>query len=132
MRDGAVLTPLELPRREAPDVDVERVQPRVVAVAAELDLDLELVAGRGLVADGAYRANAWPAQGAIRSASRERAALNRFTSLRAEKLFIGHLAVPRRDRTRNRGGHAPGTERQARGPRVRRLLRLLETLRKAT
>jgi hypothetical protein len=79
MRD-AVLTPLELPRREAPDVDVELVQPGVVAVAAELDLELELVAGHGLVADGTCRANTRPAPGAIRSAFRERAALNRCTS----------------------------------------------------
>jgi hypothetical protein len=96
VRDAAVLTPLELPRREAPDVDVELVQPGVVAVAAELDLQLELVASHGLVADGTCRANTRPAPGAIRLASRELAALNCCTSLRAENLFVRHLAVPRR------------------------------------
>jgi hypothetical protein len=97
MRGGAALTPLELPRREAPDVDVELVEPRIVAFTAELELELELMAGHGLVADGTCRANTRPVPGAIRSASREPVALNCCTSLRAENSFARHLAVPQRD-----------------------------------
>jgi len=34
---------LELPRREAPDVDVILVEPRIAAIASELYLALELL-----------------------------------------------------------------------------------------
>ena len=61
VRSAAVSMPLELPRREAPDVDVELVEPGVTAVVPELDLELHLVAGRGLFAGGACCANTWPA-----------------------------------------------------------------------
>jgi hypothetical protein len=39
----AVPPELELPGREAPDVDVELVEARVVAIMSELDLELHLV-----------------------------------------------------------------------------------------
>jgi hypothetical protein len=38
--DARRLVPLELPGREAPDVDVELVEARVVAVVGKLDLEL--------------------------------------------------------------------------------------------
>jgi hypothetical protein len=105
VRDAAVLTPLELPGREAPDVDVEFVQPWVAAVTAELDLEFELVTGYGLVADGAWRANARPAPGAIRSATWELATLHCLTGLRAEKSFVRHLQYLGTDRTTARAMH---------------------------
>jgi hypothetical protein len=88
-------------------VDVEFVQHWVAAVTAELDLELELVVGHGLVADGAWRANARPAPGAIRSASQKLAALNCCTSLRAEKFSSGSWQY---FGTTAREGHAPRTE----------------------
>jgi hypothetical protein len=91
MQGAAVFTPLELPGREAPNVEMELVGFGVAAVAPEQDLDLQLVAGRGLVANGADCANARPAPGAIGSAARELSALNCRTCLRAQKLFVGHL-----------------------------------------
>jgi hypothetical protein len=45
------LVPLELPRGEAPDVDVELVQTRIVAVARELNLELKLGFRDGLSTD---------------------------------------------------------------------------------
>ena len=61
--------PFEFRGREAPDVDVQLVQPRVVAIAPELDLQLQLAAGHGFIADGTCRANTGSAPRAIRSAA---------------------------------------------------------------
>src|SRR5258706_10605344 len=60
------LVPLKLPRGEAADVDVELVEPRIVAVAGELDLELHLLLGHGLLAHRARGANARPSPGPIR------------------------------------------------------------------
>jgi hypothetical protein len=100
MRGGAALTPLELPRREAPDVDVVLVHAGVVAVALELDLELHLLPRYRLAADHTCSADAWAAPRAIRSAARKFATLNGLARLHSENLFVGHLAVPRRARTR--------------------------------
>src|SRR4029453_3876510 len=50
---GLGLSPLELPRREAPDVDVELVQAGVVAVALELNPKLQFFPRYGQVANRA-------------------------------------------------------------------------------
>ena len=50
MRSSARLLegpPLELPGREAPDVEVEFVEPWVVVITSELNLELHLVACDG-------------------------------------------------------------------------------------
>jgi hypothetical protein len=51
--------PLKLPCREAPDVDVELVQPGIVAVVRKLDLELKLLLAHGQLADRAGGADAW-------------------------------------------------------------------------
>src|SRR5438093_7879623 len=60
-RDGPLLfPPLELPGREAADVDVELVQPGIVPIAGELNLELHLGALDGEIADGTHRPDARP------------------------------------------------------------------------
>jgi hypothetical protein len=44
-RPVLLLRSLELPSGKAPNVHVEHVEPRVVAVAGELDLELHLIGG---------------------------------------------------------------------------------------
>jgi hypothetical protein len=62
--------PLELPRGEAPDVDVELVEARVVAVASELDLELQLILGYGTATDGAFDPDTRTTPSPIRCATR--------------------------------------------------------------
>ena len=78
----------------------------VAAVAPEQDLDRQLVAGRGLVADGADCANARPAPGAIGSAARELSALNCRTCLRAKNLFVRQKVLSVEMRTRDEAATA--------------------------
>ena len=54
------LLSLELPRREAADVNVKLVDARIVAVTSELNLELQLVALHGKGTDGAGRADTRP------------------------------------------------------------------------
>ena len=67
MRD-AVLTPLELPRREALNVDMEIVQAGVVTVTRELNLELHLATLDKQDAHGARSAGSGPPQ--VRSGAR--------------------------------------------------------------
>ena len=71
-RDADLLqvVPLELPGREALDMDVELVEAEVVAVAGELNLEIQFVVLHGQFADGAWRSDAWTAPGPIRCATR--------------------------------------------------------------
>jgi len=64
------VVPLELPGREALDMDVELVEAEVVAVAGELNLEIQFVVLHGQFADGAWRSDAWTAPGPIRCATR--------------------------------------------------------------
>jgi hypothetical protein len=86
-----VPTALELPRREAPDVDVVLIQTRVVAVIAELDLELHLVRRDRQGADRARSTDSWAAPSAVRSAVRELAGFQYFPGLGAYSLLF-HLA----------------------------------------
>src|SRR5882724_12085544 len=91
MRLVPVPPPLELPGREAPDVDVVLVEARVVAVVRELDLELQLALRYGQVADRARGTDSWPAPCPIRPSVRKLPGFQHLTDLRAHKLLV-HLA----------------------------------------
>ena len=80
------LAPLELPRREAADVDVKRVEPGSAPVAGELDLKLHLVVSDWPLAHGAVDADARTAPCAIRATGGELSALNRRSG--QDSLFV--------------------------------------------
>src|SRR4029453_8095250 len=84
------LRSLELPRREAADVDVELVEPRIVAVTSELNLELQLVALHGKATDGTESADTRPAPRAVRTAGREFPSLDHCSGFLAEDLLVGH------------------------------------------
>jgi hypothetical protein len=58
---AAVLVALELPCRKAADVNMEYVQSWAAAVAAELNLELQLILRDGIAAHRADHTNSWPA-----------------------------------------------------------------------
>jgi hypothetical protein len=66
----------ELPCGEAPHVNVELVEARVVPVPGELNLELHLVLCDGQRTPRALSADAWPTPGAVGSAGGELAALD--------------------------------------------------------
>jgi len=113
---------LELPRGKAPQVKVELVQARIVAVMRELNFELQLVAAHGLLANDAAGADAWASPRAIGSLGGHLAGLDRCPSLLAENRFLWHLASPdtvRHDR-RRRTVHKPGSHKpDATGPDAR-------------
>jgi hypothetical protein len=82
---------LEFPRGEAPQVEVELVQARAVAVVRELNLELELVAAHGLFANDAAGADARASPRAVGSLGGNLSGLDRCTSLLAENRFVWHL-----------------------------------------
>jgi len=85
--------PFQLPRGVAPNVDVELVEPGIVTVASELDLELHLVLGDGHPADLTKRANTGTAPCAGRGAGRELARLDSGSGFLAEDRLVRHLAV---------------------------------------
>jgi len=85
---------LELPRREAPDVDVELVEPGVVSVALELDLELLLVFGDGQSANGARGTDAVTSPRTRWCDRGQFPFLNGFSSFRTERYFIRHWQTP--------------------------------------
>src|SRR5882724_882465 len=91
MRLVPVPPPLELPGREAADVDVVLVEARVFAVVRELDLELQLALRYRQVADRARGTDSWAAPCPIRASVRELSGFQYFTDLRAHKLLV-HLA----------------------------------------
>src|SRR5687768_17202449 len=91
-----VLSPLELPGREAPDVDVELVEPGAVAVTRELDLELHLVGLYRQVADSACGADSWASPRAVGPSVRELSGFQYFADLRAYRLLVHRLAPRRR------------------------------------
>src|SRR5205807_9426387 len=95
-RSASGRLPLELPRREAADVDVVLVQPRrgSAAVTGELDLELHLGGSHRKLADRAWGADARTAPRAVGGAAGELAVLNDRARPFAKSLFV-HLAVPR-------------------------------------
>jgi len=78
---GWLLVPLELPRREAPNVNVELVEPWIVAIPSKLNLELQLILGHGPSTDGALGSDPRTAPGPIRGARGELTALDRFAGL---------------------------------------------------
>src|SRR5205823_4739375 len=95
-RSASGRLPLELPRREAADVDVVLVQPGLggAAVTRELDLELHLGGSHRKLADRAWSPDAWTAPRAVGGTARELAIVNDRARLLAKSLFV-HLAVPR-------------------------------------
>src|SRR6266508_76727 len=99
----AAVISLEFPRGEAPQVKVEFVQALLIAVIRELNLELQLVAAHGPLADGAGGADRRGSQRTIGSLGGHLAGLDRCTSLLAENSFLWHLVDPdtaRHDRRR--------------------------------
>ena len=94
-RSASGRLPLELPRREAADVDVVLVQPGrgSAAVTRELDLELHLGGPHRKLADRTGGADARTAPRAIGGAAGELAVLKDRARPLAKSLFI-HLAVP--------------------------------------
>src|SRR5688572_15170978 len=80
---------LELPRREAADMDVVLVEP-AAAVLLELDLEFLLGLGNGQAADGAWGTDTWTSPCTVRFDSGELSMLDGCTGLRAKSLFIRH------------------------------------------
>jgi len=83
--------PLELPRREAPDVDVVLVEARVVAITRELDLELHLVALDGQFTDGTGRTDPGSAPCAVRLSAWELAIAYNGARFLAQDFLIPHL-----------------------------------------
>jgi hypothetical protein len=111
------LRPLELPRREASEVDVELVEPGIVTVAGELDLELHLVLRDGQPSDRAIGPDARPAPRAIRATDGELSALDSGSGFLPKRTFIGHLATPfnNEDKRQMPGSRTPGcVDREAR------------------
>ncbi len=82
---------LKLPRCEASDVDVELVEPGIVTVAVELDLELQLLLLYGQLADRAEGTGARTSPRMIRSSGGELSTLARYSGFLAQGLFV-HLA----------------------------------------
>src|SRR5438552_11731163 len=82
---------LELPRREALQVDVELVQPRIAAVAGELDLELHLGGLHGKLTDRTLGADARTSPGTVGPSPRELAVSDHQARFLAQAFFV-HLA----------------------------------------
>jgi len=89
-RSSGVLGAFHLPRREAPEVQMEPVQAGRRAVVRELQLVLHLVGQDAFAADQAWKAHAPAAPGAIRVVPRQHAGLKDFPRERPDLLFVGH------------------------------------------
>ena len=85
-----VRLPLELPRREAPDVDVELVQSGIVAVTRELNLEFHLIAGHGVPAHRTESTDAGPAPCAVWPTLRKLAITDDSADLLAEDRLVGY------------------------------------------
>jgi hypothetical protein len=91
----AILCTLELPGREAADVDVKLIQPRLIAVKRELDLELQLILRDGLTADPAVRTHSRSAPGTIGSSVWQLSIANDFAGFRAKRRLVRHIEVSR-------------------------------------
>ena len=83
--------PLGLPRREAAEVEVERVESWGVTVARELDLKLHLLSGDRQLADGSLGAAPRPVRHPVRTTARELAAKYGVACLPTQDLLIWHV-----------------------------------------
>jgi hypothetical protein len=99
--------PLELPGREASDVDVEVVQNALDAIVFELDLELYLILRHGQHAHRTWGADAWTSPRPIRLASGKLSITDRVSGFLAEKELVWHLAVPQKARRDQNGGVEP-------------------------
>src|SRR4030095_1946740 len=89
---GLGLSPLELPRREAPDVDVELVQAGVVAVALELNLKLQLFPRYGQVGTRAQGSDPRAAPCTVGTTGRQLTIPDDCSGLLAQNGLVGHDA----------------------------------------
>src|SRR4030095_7314031 len=87
---GLGLSPLELPRREAPDVDVELVQAGVVAVTLELDFKLQLLLRYGQVANRARGSDPGAAPCTVGTPGRQLTTPDDCSGLLAQNRLVGH------------------------------------------
>src|SRR2546421_7545002 len=126
----AVRPSLQLPRGEAPRVDVVLVQAGRV-VTGELDLELHLLACHGELAHRAWRPDAGASPGAVRVSVGKLAVSNHDADFLAQGLLVhqpyldGHVELDHMHASR------PSEEGQARCQGGRRPVRLLEARWKA-
>src|SRR5436309_933337 len=93
LRQPLHLVPLELPRGEATDVDVELIEPRIVAITSKLNLELQLTAPDRKITHRTRCIDTWPAPCAIRESGRELPCLDHCSGFLAEssRLAFGGL-----------------------------------------
>jgi hypothetical protein len=89
------MSALELPRREAVEVDVVRVHSGHGLVACESDRELHLILGHGLVADDANDADPRTTPCPVGLSRRQLPTTDRVTSLVSEERFVRHVRSPR-------------------------------------
>jgi hypothetical protein len=85
---------LELPRGEAAEVDVKRIQSGHAAVVLKLQLDLTIVAPDEPFAHRAGETDTGAAPGPIGAAGRQSARSDRFVCPHAEDCFVVHRLAP--------------------------------------
>ena len=85
---------LELPCCEAADVDVELVESRVVTIAGELDLELQMILRDGLAAHHAGRTHTRPAPATVGSSVWQLSSTDQFAGFRAQNSLVGHGSSP--------------------------------------
>jgi len=91
---AAIPVALELPCREAADVDMKYIQSGAPAVVAELNLHLQLILCNGHIAHCADHTNSRPAPSTIGSLGRHLSSADRFSGSRAQNSLVGHSQFP--------------------------------------
>jgi hypothetical protein len=88
------MSALELPRREAADVDAVRVHSGHGLVACESDRELHLISSHWLVADDANDADPRTTPCPVGLSRRQLPTTDRVTSLVSEERFVRHVRSP--------------------------------------
>src|SRR2546427_4769144 len=83
---------------------MELVQPWIVAVAGELDFELQFILRHRQLAHRAEGADAWPAPGAIRAPGWEFSGANYCPGFLAEDCLVRHLDVSEHATSRETSG----------------------------
>ena len=91
---GPTFWALQHPSREAADVDVELVESRVVTIAGELDLELQMILRDGLAAHHAGRTHTRPAPATVGSSVWQLYSTDQFSGFRAQNSLVGHGRSP--------------------------------------
>jgi len=73
---------------------VELVQSRVITIAGELDLQLQMILRDGLSAHREERTNSRSAPGTVGSSGRQLSSWDRFSGFRSKGSFVGHGSRP--------------------------------------